>query len=270
MDHATPARLLELNGTRLFVQEAGVGPAIILVHGFTLDLRMWDDEFQALADSFRVVRYDLRGFGRSTLPGTEAYSHADDLLALLDHLRIRRAFLMGLSMGGRVVVDFSLLHPERVSGIIAVDAVLAGYKFVEWNTAPVAQAAKDKGLAAAREAWLGDALFTTANARPQVAARLRTMVQDYSGWHWEHPNPWTALQPPTLERLGEIRAPTLVIVGQQDLPDFQRMADLLAQGIRGAQHVRLAGAGHMSNMEEPAAFLSAVRSFLQTLDPHLP
>ena len=79
-------RMLDLNGNRLHVEEAGAGPAVVLLHGFTLDARMWDDQFRPLAQRFRAIRYDLRGFGRSAVPGDEPYSHAEDLRALLDRL----------------------------------------------------------------------------------------------------------------------------------------------------------------------------------------
>lgn len=94
-------QLIQPPNTRLFCEVAGMGQAVVLLHGFTLDLRMWDDQFLPLAQQFRVVRYDLRGFGRSALPTNAPYSHFEDLKALLDHLGIIQAHLVGLSKGGR-------------------------------------------------------------------------------------------------------------------------------------------------------------------------
>ena len=94
------------NGTRLYYEAAGAGHPVVLLHGFTFDTTMWDDQFLPLAQHFRVIRYDMRGFGRSDLPGAESYSHVDDLKALLDHLGISQAHLVGLSKGGAIALDF--------------------------------------------------------------------------------------------------------------------------------------------------------------------
>src|SRR6185312_402648 len=123
--------VLERPGARLVYEEAGDGPAVVLIHGFGLDMRMWDPQIGPLAARFRVVRYDCRGFGSSGPfdPGVP-YSHADDLLALLDHLGIARAALIGLSFGGRVVMQTALAAPERVAGLALLDAVVDG---VPWD-----------------------------------------------------------------------------------------------------------------------------------------
>ncbi len=117
-------------GGELYYEAAGAGVAVVLVHGLALDARMWDDQVPALEDIARVVRYDLRGFGRSTRDADTSYSHADDLWRLLDHLGIDEAVLVGLSMGGRVVVEATLAVPERVRALVLLDAVLDG---VPWD-----------------------------------------------------------------------------------------------------------------------------------------
>ena len=101
----------DVNGTRLYYEMVGSGHPLVLVHGFTLDTRMWDDQFEMFAGRNQVVRYDLRGFGKSALPTTEPYSHPDDLRALMTHLGIEHAFIIGLSLGGAVAVDFAVTYP---------------------------------------------------------------------------------------------------------------------------------------------------------------
>jgi pimeloyl-ACP methyl ester carboxylesterase len=118
----------ELNGTRLYYEVAGSGAALAFVHGFSLDTRMWDDQFEAFAERYRVVRYDARGFGKSALPGSEKYMHAADLKALLEQLGIDRASVVGLSMGGGIAIDFALTYPEATRALVLVDSTLGGFR----------------------------------------------------------------------------------------------------------------------------------------------
>jgi 3-oxoadipate enol-lactonase len=124
---ASTTAVLPLPGARLMDQESGDGPAVVLVHGFGLDMRMWDPQAGPLAERFRVVRYDCRGFGASGPfdPGV-AYTHAGDLAALLDHLAIGDAVLVGLSFGGRVVLETALAAPARVRRLVLLTRFLAG------------------------------------------------------------------------------------------------------------------------------------------------
>jgi pimeloyl-ACP methyl ester carboxylesterase len=115
-------------GGELYWQAKGVGPAVVLLHGGLLDCTTWDREFERLARSHRVVRYDARGHGRSSVQHGE-YSHADDLVALLDELEIERAVLVGLSLGGRTAIDVAIAHPERVAGVVAVAPGMSGWMF---------------------------------------------------------------------------------------------------------------------------------------------
>src|SRR5262245_48758389 len=99
-------------GTRLFYEVKGAGPAVVLIHGGQLDSRMWDDQFDALAKGFTVIRYDVRGYGGSFQPD-RPYSDADDLAGLLDYLETQKVHVVGLSLGGRIAVDFAVAHPKR-------------------------------------------------------------------------------------------------------------------------------------------------------------
>jgi len=119
---------LEVPGGRLYY-EVGGDPdeaAVLFIHGMSLDTRMWEDQWSAFAERYRVVRLDLRGFGKSTSEATP-FSDIDDLVGLLDHLGIERVHVVGLSMGARVIVDFALAHPERVHALVSADGVLSGF-----------------------------------------------------------------------------------------------------------------------------------------------
>jgi pimeloyl-ACP methyl ester carboxylesterase len=257
----------EVNGTRLYYEMAGSGEPVVLVHAFTLDTRMWDDQFEVLARGFRVIRYDARGFGRSALPAAgESYSNSDDLAALLDRLDARQAHVVGVSMGGRFALDYAVTYPDRLRSLVVIDGVIGGWQWSrEWLAAyaPIVEAGRKRDVAQAKSLWLGHALFAPARQQPAVGARLKQMVDEYSGWHFVHQNPERAVSPPALGRLGAIRAPTLVLVGSRDLPDFQRMSERLERDVPGARRATIAGAGHMANMEAPEAVNKALAGFLE-------
>lgn len=255
----------EVNGTRLYYEVEGSGQPLVFIHGFTLDTRMWDHQFDEFAKHYRVIRYDARGFGRSgAIAG--AFSTADDLRALLAQLGVKQAHVVGLSMGGRYAVDFALRYPETVSSLVLVDSGLGGQP-VPGVAKPLGlsiEAAKKGDMAEAKRLWLAHPLFVPASEQPKVAAELKRMVDDYSGWHFtqglgaqEQP-----MQPPAAQRLGEIKAPTLVVVGARDLPDLLAIADKFAKEIPGARMVVIQNVGHMSNMEAPAEFNRVVLDYL--------
>jgi 3-mercaptopyruvate sulfurtransferase SseA/pimeloyl-ACP methyl ester carboxylesterase len=265
-------RVLALPGARLAYEVTGEGPAVVLVHGFGLDLRMWDQQVGHLAQRFRVVRYDCRGFGASgPFDPAIGYTHAADLLALLDHLGIGRAVLAGLSFGGRVVMQAALAAPERVAGLILLDAVLDGVPWDPGSAASLdetARQAQARGLLAGREAWLAHPLFAAARRQPELASSLAVMVAGYPGQHWTGHDPHQQAGPQPLDALESLSMPVLVAVGEQDVPGFREMSAVLARRIPGAQHHVVPGAGHMINMERPAEVNELLTGFLDRLYPN--
>jgi pimeloyl-ACP methyl ester carboxylesterase len=232
----------------------------------TLDTRMWDDQFEPLAHQYRVVRYDARGFGKSALPAAgEPYAHTDDLKALLRHLDIARAFILGLSMGGGIALDFAVAHPETTKALIPVDSRLNGWQpdaeFASY-LGLVRARAQEAGVQAARDAWTYSAMFKPALENPTVASRLVQIIADYSGWHWVNDNPLRTPDPSAARRLDTIRVPTLIVIGEHDVPDCQAIAETLYRRIPDARKVVMARVGHMSNMEAPERFNALVSDFL--------
>ena len=257
-----------VNGTRLYFEMAGSGHPLVLIHGFTLDTRMWDDQFEVFAQHYQVIRYDLRGFGKSAPPTTEPYTHHDDLRALMGDLGITRAHILGLSLGGAVAVDFAVSYPEATDSLIPVDAALiGGYEWIEERpSVELRVQAHRAGLGAAKTVWLNHPHFAPAQEKPAVVARLEQIVDTYSGWHLVIDDPVRVPEPPAIERLGTLRMPTLVIVGERDLLDFHRLADIMEARIAGATKVVMPGVGHMANMEDPARFNEIVLEFLAEVD----
>jgi pimeloyl-ACP methyl ester carboxylesterase len=254
-----------LNGTRVYCEEAGAGPAVVLIHGFTLDTRMWDDQFLPLSQHFRVVRYDLRGFGRSAVPSDDPYSHVEDLRALLDRLEIRQASLVGLSKGGAVALDFALSYAQRAQALALIDTVLGGFRWSDEGSARdtlVWEEARRGGIAAAKRSWLTHPIFAPAMRQPTVAARLAQIIGDYSGWHFVHANPERSITPPAAQRLGELEIPVLALVGELDTPDFREITDVIARQVPHARAMAVPGAGHMANMEAPSVVTDALVEFL--------
>ena len=228
----------EINGTSLYYEVTGSGRPLVFIHGFACDTRVWDEQFTIFAKQYRVVRYDMRGFGKSAVPTTESYAHTDDLKALLEHLGIEHAHIFGHSMGGAVAIGFTLSYPE---------------------------AALESGIDAARELWLGLDLLAPAMEKPELASGFIQVVSDYSGWHWVNQDPARTFSPPAIQRLDEISAPTLVIIGERDLSDFHAIADTLQRQIPGAKKVVLSGVGHLSNAEDPKTFNEVVLDFLASI-----
>jgi pimeloyl-ACP methyl ester carboxylesterase len=250
---------VELANAKIAYQSSGSGEPLLMAHGFSLDMRMWDQQIDAFAKSFRVARYDLRGFGKSSAPNGEPYIHADDLAALLDHLQIERANLMGMSFGGGIALEFACLHPDRLIDLVLVDSAVGGYPWrISFN---VKRDARD--LESFKRNWLAHDLFAPALKIPDVASRLRQIIGDYSGWHWLNKDSNQFPPPSAYERLEAIQARTLIVVGEWDLPDFHAIADAIASRMPNARKVVIAGAGHMSNMEQPNVFNSAVLNFLR-------
>lgn len=253
-----------------YYEVSGAGPAIVLVHGGFGDRRMWDDHVASLAEDHRVVRYDLRGFGRTPTPRA-AYSPVDDLRRVLDELGVERATIVGNSMGGALAIDFALVHPERVEGIALVAAGLGGFPSQEerpefaadldaMNTA--FETAAREGPARGVELWMQSPMVVVASRDPATSAKLRTMITDNAGIfaleHW----PFEPLDPPAARRLGDVRVPTLVVAGGRDTPLMLAAARRTAAGIRDAELVVIESADHLPQMVAPREFRDALDDLL--------
>jgi len=232
---------------------------VVLIHGFSLDRRVWLPQLPMLRQSFRVVTYDCRGFGRSSRPAG-LYNHAEDLHCLLSHLGVTSAHLVGLSMGGRIALHYAIRWPDLVSSLAVIGSDVGGYRHrIGWDVS-----LGPRGLAATRSAWLRHELFDTVRQNPRAWHLVQEMVDGYSGWHWQWADVRSPVDTDTRYRLADIRASTTVIVGEHDLPDFHEVAELLATGLPQAQKVVVAGAGHLVNLEKPATCNEILGRYLRT------
>ena len=232
----------EINGAELNYELAGQGPAVALLHEGVCDLRMWDELVEALAPEFTVLRYEMRGYGDSTLP-PGPFSQSGDLLALLDHGGIERAALVGVSYGGRVALDTAFVAPERVTALVLAAPGLQDH---EWS-----KVVRDFGDEEERLLGAGDiAAATDLNVRLWVDGPNRG------------PDPLRAEDPVNL-RLDAIRAPALVLVGDADVPDFPEIADRLEAELPDARIVVLPDTAHTIPLERPDEFRELALEFLR-------
>lgn len=240
---------------------SGAGPAVTFLHGFGLHGGMWAAQVAELSRTHRTVTIDLPGFGRSL--DTADKRPLPDLIAhALDARGVRQTALVGLSLGGAVAIDVVLAHPSRVTALVLADALLLGYPgaLETWDQCVALARAGD--CAGARERWLTDGVFAQARLKPAVWTAIRTIFAAYDCAHWTGAAAlrWATTRP--RDRLREIRVPTLVLVGEHDTSAFHEMANLYAAGIAGARKAVLPAAGHVSCMEEAAAFNESLREFL--------
>ncbi len=254
----------EVNGTKLYYEMKGKGPAVVFIHSGGFDRRMWDDQFSAFPDRYTLIRYDVRGYGKSPAP-TKPYSDDDDLNQLLKYLNVRKAYVIGLSMGGRIAIDFTLTHPEMVATLIPVAPGLSGFPFTAEDTIELMKIVysieNDDGTPAG-EAWLRSAYNAAAMENPAVAAKLRPIaIENSRVWliNIFFPRPPFPL---AVQRLSEIRVPTFVIRGDRDVQTITKTVEALEKGIPGAKKVIIPGAGHMVNVEKPEEFNNAVIDIL--------
>jgi pimeloyl-ACP methyl ester carboxylesterase len=269
----TTSHIIDVPHARLYVEQAGEGDTITMLHGFLVDRRQWDHEFAALAGTHRVLRYDARGFGRSTIePGS--YAHHDDLAAVLDGCGVQRTALLACSGGAATALDFALAHPQRVSALVFVGA---GYWGRFADSTPAARAFL-QALGTFDVNGLIDSSLRAFTDGPRravnevdPAARRHTEAMTAQLFKRET-SYWTRAaqdqRTPTssaLERLHEIDIPTVLIVGSEDQLEVHQLAKELLEGLPQARMYMVHGAGHHANLEAPAQVLGIVREALSAV-----
>ncbi|HET8851810.1 MAG TPA: alpha/beta hydrolase [Ktedonobacteraceae bacterium] len=267
----------EVNGTRLYYEVAGTGHPLTLIHGGLVNRRLWDDQFDAFAQRYRVIRFDIRGFGDSAppTPETPPYFLEEDIHSLLKFLDVEKTYVMGLSMGGALAINFTLMYPEMVDALIPVAMGLGGFEATEedkqlegWNQ--VEEAAKSGNIAQAVEVTLRAWTDGPGRTPDQVSPAVREKVRAMTTHNFELPEYDNATQPqeletPAISRLAEIHVPTLILVGDQDVPSILKISDILEKGISGARKVVIPDTAHHLPMEKPQEFNQIVLDFLGSL-----
>ena len=258
-------------GASIYYEDLGSGPAVVLIHAGVADSRMWDGVFEALAGRFHAIRFDIRGFGRSAAsPGRFSYHH--DLEALLDHLAVAQASLVGCSLGGQIAIDFALAYPARVRSLTLVSAGIGGrepskqmIRFGDEEEALLARGDIEGATELNLRTWVDGPYRSPEEVDGTLRERVRTMQRELFGQPPQEGMERIRLEPPAIGRLGEIKVPTLVIVGDRDLPEMVEAGDRLASRIPDARKIAFPGAAHLVSMERPERFLAVVTEFLLRL-----
>lgn len=257
---------LIVEGAQLYVKATGLGRAVILIHGWTLDHRMWSRQVTELERQYRVIHYDRRGFGRSSgIPVPTEDLH--DLDALIECLTPGSAVLCGASQGARVAMRYTSIHPDRVAALIVQGAPLDGFP-PPADSPEVIPIERWAALAAGgemdrvRAEWLKHPLMATALGRSELRRELKAMVDDYAGSDLLHP--CTSEYLPSID-LSRIQVPTLILEGENETAWRRRIARKLAEEIEGAKLETIVGAGHLANMDRPEEFNRLVLEFLSDL-----
>lgn len=274
--------LADVNGARLYYELAGEGPSVAFVHHGIVDSRVWDPQWKVFAERYRVLRYDLRGYGRSSLPGG-AYADVDDLRALLRTVGMERTVVVGASMGSRVAFELALTDSDRVAALVI--APPGGYgagvseeirRYAEAEEEVLERGDVDAAVELNVDFWAAGPKRTLADVEPDVARRVAEMqrqafeIQLPADAAEDAPQAERPFPEPLGDRLAEVRSPTLVIVGDEDASVIRETADRIAAEVVGSEVVQLHATAHVPNLERPEEFNRHALGFLdRVLGPEL-
>jgi pimeloyl-ACP methyl ester carboxylesterase len=247
----------------LHYEEAGHGDPIVLIHGFQMDLREWDEIAPVLAQSRRVIRYDARGHGRSAAIDGPFFAH-EDLEALLTELGVSRADVIGLSMGSNIALEFALMHPGRVRQLVMISPGLPDVRVTAsrtWMT-PIMTAVRAGNGAEAARLWWESPMLEGTRARGSAGERYRAVVLDNGRIWTQNPSAQRQLEPSLSARLSRLTVPLLVIVGGGDVTGAVPQSDSIAARLPSVQRLTIPDAGHMVSTERPGEIVAALNRFL--------
>lgn len=267
----TKSGFVNIDNAQLYYETAGKGVPFVMIHAGVADSRQWNNEFSAFAEHYQVIRYDMRGYGKSE-PADGEFSHLSDLVSLLDALEIPGPLvMMGCSMGGGLAMDFALTYPSRVKALVMVGSGPSGLELdvpapSKFADAEKAFEAGDLDLVAEIETQIW---FDGHDRTPdQVNQAMRKLLWEMDRLALSHevrqlgkrlPN----TQTPAFDRLGDLKIPVLVIVGAHDTPYILAAADYMTERIPSARKVIIEDAAHLPNMDHPAEFQGIVEAFLE-------
>jgi pimeloyl-ACP methyl ester carboxylesterase len=262
-----------IDNAKLYYEIAGKGMPMVMIHAGVADSRQWNNEFTYFAQSNQVIRYDMRGYGKSE-PVDGEFSHMSDLVSLLNTLEIHEPLvMMGCSMGGGLAMDFALTHPSRATALIMVDAGPSGLELDVPTPSKFADAEKafeagnlDLVAEIETQIWFDGMNRTPEQVNPAMRKLLYEMDRlalSYEIKQLGKRQPNTQI--PAFDRLGDLSIPVLVIVGAHDTAYTLAAADYMTEKIQSARKVIIADAAHLPNMDQPHEFQGIVKDFLESL-----
>ena len=267
----TETNFLQVNGAEIFYQDRGSGFPIVLVHAGIAHAGMWDPQVAFLAEKYRVITYDLRGFGKS-LPVPGEFAHYLDLVSILDQLEIDRCILIGCSKGGGVVLDAALAVPEKVAGLVVVAGIAHG---LDLDEEPIPPPQWEEAVKAFQEGDLDRTnelevqMWVDGYGQPVGRAdqHLRETIRQMNEIALKNEKAAvgateTVLEPRVGGRLGEISVPAYFINGDLDEPIIPPALDAMAAQIPLASRAVIRGTAHLPNLEKPAEFNQLIGEFI--------
>lgn len=259
--------LLDVGGSKLFYEVCGEGRPFVLVHDGVLHRETWNLQWDALCERFRVVRYDRRGYGKSSVP-TQPYSDVDDLRALVEHLGLEKFMLAGGSAGSNVAMQYTLQYPKSVRRLILVGPVVSGFGYTEHFFARNREVLRPLFEANDIEKTIDNLMrdrYTIAEGNEEARRQARALLSA-NPQNLTHPYLTTSGEP-ALPRLSEINVPTLILVGEADIPDVHAHAGAIESRIPRARRRIIPGAGHLPYLEKPEEFRKLLLEFLESRQP---
>ncbi|MFS8159401.1 MAG: alpha/beta fold hydrolase [Candidatus Roizmanbacteria bacterium] len=259
---------MTIEGSQIYYESSGKGEPLIFIHADTLDLRQWKRQVDYFSNHYKVIAFDIRGFGKSDIPHSKEYSFAGDLHYLMNELRVNKAHIVGLSLGGAIAIDFALIHPDMLLSLTLADSGIEGDTFAQRFLDEISKiiiVAKEGDLDLARRKWLNLDILSFSRTIPDVWREVKQMVTDTSCYRWFGQNQPVTQTPDAANRLHEIKVPTLILVGEYDIDDFQRKSKLLNDNISGSKFATISMAGHLSNMDNPVRFNEELSVFLNSV-----
>jgi 3-oxoadipate enol-lactonase len=264
VSQAASSGYLEVDDAKLYYEVRGQGPAVVLLHDGLLHREAWDGQWEVLSKDHQLVRYDRRGYGRSA-PPQKPYSEVEDLTRLFRHLGLARATVIGSSAGGNLAIEYTLAHPGTVERLVLVGPVVSGLAFSNHfrtrNRAAFRPLAEKGDVNATIANWVSDP-YLTAPGSAAAKKRLRELLERNPQNLTRPDNFQRSAQSPAVARLAEIKVPTLILVGEADIPDVHAHAGAIQAGIAKAQRVVIDASGHLPYIERPEEFNRLVLDFL--------
>jgi pimeloyl-ACP methyl ester carboxylesterase len=267
----TKSGFVDVANARLYYDTAGQGVPLVMIHAGVADSRQWNNEFAFFARSCQVVRYDMRGYGKSE-PVDGEFSHMGDLAAVLNTLGLHEsAVIMGCSMGGGLAMDFALTHPARVRALIMVGSGPSGLELDVPSPAKFAEVEKafeagelDLVSELETQIWFDGMGRTPEQVNPSMRKLLyemnrQALAHEVKKLGKRLPN----TQVPAFDRLNDLKIPVLIVVGEHDTPYILAAADYMVERIPSAQKIIINDAAHLPNMDHPDEFQAAVTNFLE-------
>lgn len=261
----TAPSYIKTGNDSIFYEISGSGPTMVFIHDGLVHSEVWEAQFSYFSKEYKVVRYDRRGYGKSS-PATGNYSNLDDLNTLFTQLKIDRACLLGASSGGRLAIDFTLSYPQKVSSMILVGAVVGGFSYTRHFYTRGDHLPTDlKDDKQESLYYASDDPYEIYNENIDAQKKLIELVKN---------NPIriygtqiiASQKTPAYKRLNEINIPVLILCGEFDIPDVHAHAGAINAGISNSRRMIIPKAGHLIPMEQPDLFNETVANFLMQID----